>query len=343
MELRIGPGLAVLALIGAPAGAALAQERSADVEACMAMEVMKAPAAMTVGELQDYCRSLHEERLGEPEESPLMVEEATPAVTRRLQQEHTLEGRPWTILPHRPNFIIPFSYNTSFDPSFYTALGNADATAFKDYEAIFQLSMKVPLWYGMVAGYGDAYFAFTSRSWWQVYASDVSAPFRETNYEPEVFVRFENDWEILGFRNALNTIGLSHQSNGRDEPLSRSWNRVFASFLFEKGNVSFRVKPWYRFSEDEEDDDNPNIERWLGYADYSVAWAPGDHRFFANVRNNLKGRGENKGSIEFTYSYPVWGGLRAYLQWFNGYGDGLIYYNEHTNRIGIGISLDDVL
>ena len=74
-----------------------------------------------------------------------------------------------------------------------------------------------------------------------------------------------------------------------------------------------------------------------------VAWAPGDHRFFANVRNNLKSWDENKGSVEFTYSYPLWGGLRLYLQYFNGYGDGLIYYNEHTNRFGLGIALNDVL
>ena len=47
--------------------------------------------------------------------------------------------------------------------------------------------------------------------------------------------------------------------------------------------------------------------------------------------------------VELNYSYPIWGGLRLYLQYFNGYGDGLIYYNEHTNRIGIGIALNDLL
>ncbi|MEJ2515455.1 MAG: phospholipase A [Gammaproteobacteria bacterium] len=330
-----------------PLQLASAQGPESGLEACMAEEILTAPDSVSVGEIREYCRLQETARVGEPEQIPVLVEEGTPVVTRRLEQERSVEGRPWTLLPHRPNFIIPYSYNTSFDsrfyPDLYAEIGEGESAKFKEYEAIFQLSMKVPIWYGMLRGNGDAYFAFTARSWWQVYASDVSAPFRETNYEPEFFVRFENDWEILGFRNTLNTIGLSHQSNGRDEPLSRSWNRLFASFLFEKGNVSFRVKPWYRFPEDEEDDDNPNIERWLGYADYSVAWAPGDHRFFTNVRNNLKGGGENRGSVELTYSYPVWGGLRLYCQWFSGYGDGLIYYNEYTNRIGVGISLGDVI
>jgi phospholipase A1 len=54
-------------------------------------------------------------------------------------------------------------------------------------------------------------------------------------------------------------FGFVHQSNGRNEPISRSWNRIFANFVFEKGNLVFSLKPWYRISEDEADDNNPDI------------------------------------------------------------------------------------
>jgi phospholipase A1 len=341
MKLSVSGILFALALV--LSGPARAEWIDAATEACIERHFNEAPAEMTLGELRERCSS-DSVRSGEPVVVAPELPEDTPVLTRRLEQERAIEGRAWTILPHRPNFILPYSYNSAFDRGFYSDLGYSDADALKDYEAIFQVSMKVPVWYGLTGDNGDVYFAFTSRAWWQVFAGDeASAPFRETNYEPELFVRYNNDWEFLGFRNTLNSFGLVHQSNGRDEPVSRSWNRLYASFLFEKENFSFRIKPWYRLPEDEEDDDNKNIERWLGYADYSFAWAPGDHRFFANVRNNLKSWDENKGSVEFTYSYPLWGGLRLYLQYFNGYGDGLIYYNENTNRFGVGIALNDVL
>jgi len=37
------------------------------------------------------------------------------------------------------------------------------------------------------------YFGFTAMSFWQVYNDAVSKPFRETNYEPEVFYSWQKE------------------------------------------------------------------------------------------------------------------------------------------------------
>ncbi len=328
------------------AGPAIAQEGVAE-KACIDAAVESAPTGTTIGDIRTQCAADPTYRYSGIPRSQAAEATGESAVARRLEAERETQGRSWVITPHRANFILPYSYNSSFDSDFYKDLGYSRADGLKDYESIFQISMKFPLWYGLFKEKGDIYFAFTSRAYWQVYADDVSSPFRETNYEPEAFLRFDHlgdtgPLSFLGFNNVSNSIGLVHQSNGRDEPLSRSWNRIYASMVWEKGDFAFQLKPWYRFSEDEDDDDNPNIERYVGYADYVFGWAPGDHRITGVMRNNLKSD-ENKGSIELNYSYPIWGGLRLYLQYFNGYGDGLIYYNEHTNRIGIGIALNDLL
>jgi len=55
---------------------------------------------------------------------------------------------------------------------------------------------------------------------------DESRPFRETDYEPEALLAFDTHYEVLGWQGRLLGIGVNHQSNGRSNPLSRSWNRV---------------------------------------------------------------------------------------------------------------------
>jgi phospholipase A1 len=86
------------------------------------------------------------------------------------------------------------------------------------------------------------YFAYTNRSFWQLY-NENSAPFRETNHEPEIFLLMPTDWELFGFKNSFINLGFVHQSNGRGGTLSRSWNRIYASFLFEKDDFLLVFKP----------------------------------------------------------------------------------------------------
>lgn len=78
----------------------------------------------------------------------------------------------------------------------------------KDTEAQFQLSIKFPLLVNLFNDTFDVYEAYTNRSFWQMYDGD-SAPFRETDHEPEIWVQFHPNWEFYGFKNTWNSIGLN--------------------------------------------------------------------------------------------------------------------------------------
>ena len=186
----------------------------------------------------------------------------------------------------------------------------------------------------------DLWIAYTQLSFWQLYNTDDSSPFRETNYEPEILLNFRTDYKLLGLRGRFINIGFNHQSNGRSEPRSRSWNRVVANFGFERDRFVFILNTWYRIPEDEADDDNPNIEDFLGYGQLNFFYIWKKNRFGLFLRNNLD-FDDNKGALQLEWSFPLFRQVYGYIQYFTGYGESLLDYDASINRIGIGFILKD--
>ena len=258
---------------------------------------------------------------------------------------------------HRPTYFLFGAYNNS--PNRDTTLDVDSRARAQKTEAIFQLSGKVrPLQGDLWGQHVDLWFGYTQRSFWQLYNSAFSSPFRDTNYEPEAFITLPQDHDLFGL-NLLNwrifNLGFAHQSNGRSRPLSRSWNRMFAEFGFEKvlnrnindGNrneFNLFVKSWYRLPEDGQNDDNPDIEKYLGYGDIWGVYYWQKHRFALMLRNNLR-MNDNKGALQLDWSHPIpltrftSDIVSFYVQYFNGYGESLLDYNSSSNRISAGIML----
>jgi len=255
----------------------------------------------------------------------------------RMKEEEKILGSSYVLAPHRQNYFLVINYNSDPNREIYK---NTGQDAPKNYEAKFQISFKVRTWKKMFGDNGDLFIAYTQRSVWQLYDQALSSPFRDTNFEPEVFVKFNTDFKLGGLKNRVITIGLNHQSNGESALLSRSWNRIYAAFVAERGNFALIMKPWYRIPEKEENDDNPNIEKYLGYGELIAAYNKKGHVFSLMFRNNLR-TNENKGAVELGWSYPFTSKVRGYVQYFNGYGESLIDYNNSVNRIGFGVMLND--
>ena len=259
------------------------------------------------------------------------------ALDRRMKIERATRFQSFVITPHKPNYILPVAYNDK--PN------NAEVDVSRDgeldnNEVKFQFSMKFPIIDNFFNEKSSLQFAYTNLSFWQAYNDNVSNPFRETVHEPEVFLIFENDWKLLGFKNRIIQLGAVHQSNGRSGAQSRSWNRVYADFIFERGNYYLSFKPWYRI-ERSGADDNPDIEKYMGHGEIRGAYAGGQHTLSVMLRNNF--HSPNYGALEINWSFPMSRRAKWFIQYFNGYGESLIDYNARVNRIGIGIAFTDWL
>ena len=265
-------------------------------------------------------------------------------LSRYMAAEKAIFSFSGSFVGHRPMYILPFSYmkNANRNPT-NPRLGAADYDyGIDNQEAKYQISFKVPLLTGWLDQRTTLWFGYTQKSFWQVYNTDDSAPFRETNYEPEIFVRYATNYDLgPGKLNGV-TLGFNHESNGQSEPRSRSWNRIVGSAAYSYDRWLFILQPWYRLPEDDSEDDNEDIERYLGYANYMAIYKWSEDRTLSmKLMNNL--RSDNKTSIELGYSFPMGDTIKGYVHYYNGYGESLIDYNERIQRIGIGVMLNDWL
>ena len=266
-------------------------------------------------------------------------EELSP-LARRLFSERSQRNNPYVITPHKPNYILPISYHSHpNEQPLRDLVGDEDAD-FNHFEMEFQLSIRVPLWDDVFGTGVNVSAAYTAKSFWQAYNSEISAPFRETNYEPELLIAIPNGRKIFGFTNVANIIGFNHQSNGRSGSLSRSWNRVTFASIFEKDKFAMQIKPWYRLPEDFEEDDNPGIDRYLGNFEWLGAYKWENHTMSLMWRNNLRSD-HNRGAAELAWSFPINKRLKGYFKYFNGYGMSLIDYDHNSESIGLGLLLSD--
>ena len=261
--------------------------------------------------------------------------ELSPVQARRLEEE-SLRNRWFSITPHRPNYILPATYNGSADFSPY---GPAE-DLFSDTEIKFQLSLKTTL---LTDLWRDSTIsvAYTQQSYWQLYADEeLSAPFRETNHEPEIMWQIPVDFELFGFQARLASFAFNHQSNGRSRPLSRSWNRLTGELVLERDQFVVSAKTWARI-DDPDPDDNPNIEDFMGRIQLGVAYAGDKHTFALGWKNSLDS--DLRSGVEFNWLFPLTGHLKGFVQLYSGYGENLIDMENYNNRIGIGVALTDWL
>ena len=107
-------------------------------------------------------------------------------------------------------------------------------------EAKLQISLKTKVMEDLFRTRADLWVGYTQQSNWQLYnQGEKSAPFRNTDYAPEIFLT-QPVKATLPFGGKLRMLGVGyiHQSNGQSRPMSRSWNRIYAMAGMEWGKLT---------------------------------------------------------------------------------------------------------
>jgi phospholipase A1/A2 len=267
-----------------------------------------------------------------PPSQEMMAAAAPEPETRAGRPPRELLG----VRPYRRNYLLPVAYNANPNRNVpqeeviqLPVLGDA----LDNVEMKFQLSFEVPVWTRILDQDLDLYFAYTQLAFFQAYNEEYSSPFRETNYEPELGLNWEPDATALGWRLTSTRLALNHQSNGRSDPLSRSWNRLIGQVEAESGNLSLALRLWTLLEDDPSN--NEDITEYLGYGEIHAGYDLGDHHLGLMLRN------PRRPTVQLDWSYPLGRTVRLYVQYFNGYGESLLDYDHSVNRIGAGFLLND--
>lgn len=215
----------------------------------------------------------------------------------------------------------------------------------------FQVSLKYQVLNneGALAGRAPVlkglHIAYTQTSLWDW--NKPSAPFLDSSYKPELLFLHERlvggqktNWFRLDLQG-----GLQHESNGRDGDASRSLNIAYVrpTMIFGKDEgLQFTLQPraWLYVGDMS---DNPDLDRYRGYADLRaiVGWQRG---LQLSALGRLGDEGD-RGSIQLDLTYPMMtllsGSFSLYLhaQYFTGYGESLLLYNERSSAFRVGFSL----
>ena len=186
------------------------------------------------------------------------------------------------------------------------------------------------------------YFALTNLALWDIYEN--SSPFDDINFNPEFFYRFPTQSEWLISLDA----GYSHLSNGKDEALSRSWDRAYlrVNKLLTPGPLHIL---WitHLYAPLATGDENKDVDHYLGYWDTAFVL----RGLFGQKRENLDlefkvHAGED--SIPFNRGHFL-AGLKyklpteqfkpyLYAQYFYGYGETLLDYTRRDNQFRAGVA-----
>ena len=200
-------------------------------------------------------------------------------------------------------------------------------------DAKFQISIRQRLTKTVLPFNSFLMLTYTQKSFWEIY--DKSAPFADSNYNPGLILGrpIITDNKLKG----MAYIGMEHESNGKDSASSRSWNYfVLSGAYYFNYFFSTQVKAWPGFA----GSDNKDIYKYRGWGLVALNYYSRKGGFWASLIVNPRGNFTTFNTqLELNVKLSPKSNQYIFLQWYEGYGESLLYYNKYSSMVRFGISI----
>lgn len=177
------------------------------------------------------------------------------------------------------------------------------------------------------------YLFYSQKCWWNV--MENSMPMVDLNFNPGIglakplFVKNRYVGKV--------TLMAEHESNGRDGLASRSWNKIsLAASIMIDPQVTVHGKVWIPIVDGQ---NNRDILDYSGIYQVGTEFTSRNRRFTASVVL-VKRRGwklNYNTIIELGYRIFRRDNQFLFLQFYNGYGECMLDYNQFRSRVRVGI------
>lgn len=199
----------------------------------------------------------------------------------------------------------------------------------------FQISVAQRLTKSTLPGGTYLYLFYTQKVFWNVLEN--SMPMTDLNFNPGIGLS-----KPLFVRNRYigkATMMIEHESNGKDGDASRSWNKIsFGANIIIDNNLMVYGKFWIPIVDGE---NNRDILKYCGIYQAGLQVMSNNGRFNGSVTLvKRKGWKPNYNTI-VEFGWKIWKNANEYLflQYYNGYGEGLLEYNKFHSTLRIGLQI----
>ncbi len=179
------------------------------------------------------------------------------------------------------------------------------------------------------------YLFYSQKCFWNVLQN--SMPMTDLNFNPGIGLT-----KPLFIKNRFIgkvTLMIEHESNGRDGDESRSWNKVsLAANIMVNPNLMVHGKFWIPIVDGV---NNKDILDYSGIYQTGFQYLSGNGRFSAGL-TLIKRRGWNmnyNSVVDICYRILKGDNQYLFLQYYNGYGEGLLDYKVFKSQIRVGICI----